>query len=161
MLGSVALAFVTQPVAAQSLQDWDSRRSSELRGAVSVTIPLGGTRRTSDSAPRLDFALQSYRPNVDDRNHAHSIQQQRSLQLQSVMSVTLEKRSKLLLNGVSIANLSPPSLNADQKEDANDTGGGNTVLYVIGGVLVLGVVGTVAFVTDIKDAGSDLIGPAD
>lgn len=160
-MGSVALAFVTQPVAAQSLQEWDSTRGSELRGAVSITIPLGGNRKTSDSTPRLDFAFQSYRPSVDRRILTRSIEPRRSLRLQSVMSFTLEQRPKLLLNGQSVASIDPRSLGADQADDTNGGGGGDTALYVVGGMLVLGVVGTVALVTDIRDAGSDLIGPAD
>ena len=157
VIGAMALAMSTQPTAAQN----NSGNGSEMRGTFSITVPLGGNRQTSNSAPRFDLAVQSYQTDIDELRQPISIHPRRSLRLQSVMSFTLEQNPKLLVNGSQVAKFGSRPFNADDDNPNADKGSGNTVLYIIGGVVALGVVGGVVLATDARDAVSDLIGPED
>lgn len=63
-----------------------------------------------------------------------------------------------MLNGRQVARFGP-RLTAD--EDGDGTGGNNTALYVVGGILALGVGAAVLVTTEIRDEFSDAIGPED
>ncbi len=160
-LSVAVFSLLAQPVAAQSLDEWEREGRVETRAMASFTIPLGGGRSVEQTAPRLDFAMQNYRIGSDQnaplRFDVRS--QPRALQRQSIVSLTLDQQPKLLLNGQRVATFGP-TLHADE-EGEQKSGGGNTALYVIGGVLVLAAGATAILATDARDAVSDAIGPAD
>lgn len=153
-----ALAVVAQPAAAQSLSDWSNAGGSEMRAVASFTIPLGGSRKVGQTEPRLDFALQSYRIGPDRASHwqIDSAHNKRRLQRQSVVSFTLNRQPKLLLNGRKVVAFGP-TLHAD--DDGEKGGGGNTALLVIGGLGVAVLGAAVATTADAVDAVNDLTDP--
>ncbi|GAA4040360.1 hypothetical protein [Parerythrobacter jejuensis] len=161
MACGAALALVSAPVSAQSLREVENAGQSEMRGMASLTIPLGGPRSARESKPRLDFAMESARIGGDqfassltfDRNLAD-----RAVLRRTALSFTLEQRPTMMLNGQPMTTFGP-RLGAD--EDDEKGGGGNAGLYILGGVLAFGVIGTIVVVTDTRDAVSDVIGPAD
>ena len=162
----VALAVATvagQPVSAQqSLRDFENAGQSDLRASVSISIPLGGPKRNVESEPRIDFAMQSQRLQPEtprfqiavDPVTVNSIAVRRT-----ALSLTLERNPQMLVNGQQVATFGP-RLNADEEEAESGGEGGDTALYVIGGLVLVG--GAMAIVvTDTRDALSDAIGPAD
>lgn len=160
--GAIGLAMAAQSVSAQqALRDFDARGQSDMRATASLTIPLGGKRDRASDRPRLDLALQSVRLGqstgvtplrFDPEN------QNRAEVRATRLSLTLENNPRLLINERRVATFGP-TLTAD--EDEENGGGGDTALYVVGGVLALGVVGVVAVFADFNDAVEDAIGPAD
>ncbi|MEP2736120.1 MAG: hypothetical protein ABJP34_07450 [Erythrobacter sp.] len=157
--GACALSVLPQVVSAQSLADWEKAGRSETRAMASITIPLGGGRQAEKTAPRLDFAIQSYRstsvaPTIVS---VDSFETNPRVQRQSVVSFTLDRRPKLMLNGQRVATFGP-TLYADE-EEKSEKGGDNTALLVIGGLGALVLGAAVATTADNIDALNDLTDP--
>lgn len=163
-LCGAALAMSHFPAAAQhSLRDFQAAGQSDVRATASVTIPLGGVRDADDNAPRLDFALANRTYQTRDNQtdfRLNSVDDPAWAQRRAQFSLTLQQNPRLLVNGERIATFGP-RLNADEDSGSNKGGGGNTALYVVGGLLAFGIVGTVIVATDVRDAVSDAIGPED
>ncbi len=155
-----ALIFMAQPASAQSLRDWNIAGGSEMRATASVTIPLGG-RKSDQTEPRLDFAMQSYRIGANNAPlwSINSDHQNRALQRQSIVSFTLDRRPKLLLNGRKLATFGPVLQADEEGQDAEEGSGSNTALLVIGGLGVALLGAAVATTADATDAINDLTDP--
>ena len=152
-----AVALTSQGVSAQSLRSVESAGRGETRGMASLTIPLGGAQRSLEAKPRLDFALEASRIG-QDRFNVNSWDERISIR-RTTLSLTLDQRPTVMLNGQSLATI---GLKLGADEDGKESGGGGaTALYVVGGVLVVGL-GLAAFTaSEIRDDFSDLIGPED
>lgn len=157
----IVLMFASQPATAQSVHNWNNAGSSETRATASVTIPLGGKRKAENAEPRLDFAVQSYQIGQERASHLKidPVNNNRILQRQSVVSFTLDRRPKLMLNGKKLATFGPVLHADDESEQPGNSDGGNTALYVLGGLgaAVLGL--AVATSADAVDAVNDLTDP--
>ncbi|WP_143182884.1 hypothetical protein [Parasphingorhabdus marina] len=147
--GAFSIALLGQAASAQTLRSFELQGQSETRAVAKVTIPLGGQRSSADNTPRLDFAVQTHRFQPVKSDPALRFRanwdEQTSLQHQTSLSFTLEPAPRMLLNGKQLAKFGP-TLQADQAED--EGGGGNTALWVIGGLVVAGAVLAVAVTAD-------------
>jgi len=160
---ALILVFAGSGAQAQSYPNLDLQGRNDVRATASVTIPLGARRGSDAARPRLDFAMQSSVMSGarDQAELPITSDLRRRVIGQTRVSFTLEQNPRLLMNGNRIVSFgSRLTADEDETEDANG-GGGNTALYVIGGILTLGVVGSVALYTDGRDALSDLVGPED
>ena len=160
-LGSVIAA----PVHAQSAHPFQDHGRVEARAMLGVTIPLGGQKQKADTKPRLDLRFDTSRIDGDFTNAPtlDPIRQNRREVRQSVVSLTMERQPRVMLNGFSLAQLGSPVLRADDdkpeaeegEESENERSTGEKVLRGAGwvGIGALGVlaVGTGIFLLSCDD----------
>ena len=156
----ISAALCGQAVSAQSLRDWHGEARSDVRASAAITIPLGAPRGSDASQPRVDFAFETQRLGTPDDvvPLRFDPQYERQAITRAELSFTLEDNPRLLMNGERVATFGP-RLTAD--DDGERGGGNNTALYVVGGILALGIGATVLVTTEIRDEFSDAIGPED
>lgn len=119
----VVCALACQPVHAQSVNAFDNHGRVETRAMLGVTIPFGGKKREAETKPRLDLRFDTSRIDSDPARTRtlDPLRLQRRDIRQSVFSITMENRPRLMLNGYSIAQVGP-TLFADQDAETTEEG---------------------------------------
>ena len=159
-VAALGIAGIAQSAQAQGLRDMEPGAHDDTRISLSVTIPLGARRGSDEATPRMDLALDQRSPATSTSPtplQFDPLEQERRYRL-SALSLTLEQNPQFMVSGTRVATFGP-RLAAD--DDREGGGGGSTALYVIGGLVAFGTIGTIILVTDTRDAVSDAIGPAD
>lgn len=118
-------------VAAQSINPAFDAHQSETRVSAAITIPLGHSRDTRTTAPRFELITRTRAP--DDILAIVARDEERRWQERRI-GFTLDGSDELMLNGRPMAH-AHKSANLDTTE---------TILVVVGGVLVVGIVGVYA-----------------
>lgn len=150
-----ALAMCATPAfAQQTMRDFEAAGQSDVRAVASVTIPLGGPHQSGQAtSPRVDFAVINRRYQTDGVREDLSLAPELPngfVERRTALSFTLERNPRMLLNGRRIATLGPVLTAQDNESaDGDSGGGGDTVLYVVGGLVVLG--GLTAIVVEQAD----------
>ena len=116
-------ALASQPVHAQSVNAFDNHGRVETRAMLGVTIPLGGKKRAQETKPRLDLRFDTSRIDSDPARTRtlDPLRLQRRDIRQSVFSITMENRPRLMLNGYAVAQVGP-TLYADQDAETTEEG---------------------------------------
>ena len=154
---SMAALTMAQTASAQSLQDFENAGRTDMRASVGVTIPLGAASKARDTAPRVDFSVQSARIG-QNTNFDHDVRRAPAIgwrpQRGSTLSLTLQDNPRLMLNGRKVATFGP-TLTADEEDDDNK--GGGVSPWLIGGGVALGLLAWATFET--TDELEDLLVP--
>lgn len=155
----LAALAVSMPnvVNAQDVGQFDFDRRSETRAMIGISIPFGGAEtRRADMQPRVDLRVQRAQHgwNDSDRNASLLPFPHRYNEREARVSLTFEDSPRLLLQG------RETGLNFGANANAEGSPLGETALW-IGGALIVSAGIVLYIVEDVKDAGDDLIGPAD
>ena len=162
-LFAAATALLAQSANAQSLRDIQHDGVKDTRASAAITIPLGALRGSAEAKPRFDFTLAT-----QDMNSSSSVTPMRfdpnfkSRTLSKAkLSFTLEQNPRLLINDQRVATFGPRLTADEESEDRNGGGSAATVLYVVGGVALLGVVSGIVVREGIEDSIQEVFDPED
>jgi len=115
-------SLIAAPVHAQSAHPFQDHGRVESRAMLGVTIPLGGQKQKADTKPRFDLRIDTSR--IDgDFTRAPTLdpfRQNRRDVRQSVVSLTMERQPRVMLNGFSLAQMGSPVLRADEEPEAEE-----------------------------------------
>ena len=101
LLALTALS-VPQFAIAQSLHDFENAGRTEMRAMAGVTIPLGDSRKSHETKPRVDFSVESARIGQNssfDHNYRSKPVVGWQPDRKSTLSFTLEQQPTMMLNG--------------------------------------------------------------
>ncbi|MEL6529570.1 MAG: hypothetical protein AAFQ27_06380, partial [Pseudomonadota bacterium] len=147
--------------AQQSLFDHENMGRSDVRVSVSVTIPLGGLRKDSETTPRVNLDFQNRRIQQEPSSSALSLNGHDDPvnRPRPLASFTLERNPRLLMNGHRVVTFGPRSTLQDdgENEESSDGGGigtGTAILIGVGatlGVFVWAAAETADEIEDLAD----------
>lgn len=139
LVATLMLGISSHGVSAQNnLRDFELTGRNDVRATASITIPLGGQRHSGNSAPRIDFAMDTMRVLPDDSRASLNLDMHRAPVRPATLSLTLERNPRMLINGNRVATYGPQLTAQDEDQGSeNGGGGGETALYILGGVAAL------------------------